>query len=197
MDDCIRSLTLRSRSTRRFIEDRRLSEDVLRELIDIARLCPSARNRQPLKYIISVEPEETVRFRSCLLWALDLPDWDGPVEGERPPAYITLIAEEECIPNPAIDVGIASQTILLAAAERGIAGCMLGSIRRSELSDLLSVPKCYEIHLVIALGYPAEEIRIESVGPKGDTRYWRSDDDIHHVPKRPLEECIVVRKREY
>lgn len=194
MDNCIHTLTRKTRSTRRFQEDRLLPESRIIDLIDIARLCPSARNHQPLKYIISVDPEETQEIRSALLWALDLPDWDGPSVGERPPAYITIVAPENCSPDPAIDLGIAAQTILLAAAEQGIAGCMFGSIKRKEMKRILPVPKGYEILLVIALGYSGEEIRLEPLGEDGDTRYWRTPDGVHHVPKRSLEDCLVRRE---
>lgn len=195
MNDCIRTLTHRSRSTRRFQEDFRLTRDQLAGLIDIARFCPSARNRQPLRYIISVDPGETKNICSLLLWALDLPEWEGPAEGERPPAYITIVAPEKCNPDPAIDLGIAAQTILLAAAEEGIAGCMFGSIKREELKHILPVPEGYEILLVIALGYSGEEIQIEPLAAGGDTRYWRSPDGVHHVPKRALQDCIIGENR--
>ncbi len=193
MDTSIHTLIRKSRSTRRFQEDRLLPESLIIDFIDIARLCPSARNRQPLKYIISVDPEETKEIRSALLWALDLPEWDGPSVGERPPAYITIIAPENCSPDPAIDLGIAAQTILLAAAEQGISGCMFGSIKREEMKRILPVPEGYEILLVIALGYSGEEIRLEPLGDDGDTRYWRTPDGVHHVPKRSLEDCLVRR----
>jgi len=193
MDNCIHTLIRKSRSTRRFQEDRPLQKSQIIDLIDIARFCPSARNRQPLKYIVSVDPEETHEIRSALLWALDLPDWDGPSVGERPTAYITIVAPRNCSPDPAIDLGIAAQTILLAAAGQGIAGCMFGSIKREEMKRILPVPQGYEILLVIALGYPAEEIRLEPLGEDGDTRYWRTPDGVHHVPKRSLEDCLVRR----
>ena len=192
MNDCIRRLTLKSRSTRRFREDQRIPMETLVHLIDIARFCPSARNRQPLRYILSVEEKETVQIRSCLLFALDLPGWDGPAEGERPAAYITIIASKGAEPDPSIDLGIAAQTILLAAAEKGIAGCIFGSIRRTELASLLQIPDGYQILLVIALGYSGEEILIEEPGEDGDTRYWRDEQGIHHVPKRSLRDCILL-----
>ncbi|MCQ1538881.1 nitroreductase family protein [Methanocalculus taiwanensis] len=194
MDNCIQTLTRKSRSTRRFKEYKTISEDLIVGLIEIARLCPSARNRQPLKYIISVNPEETARIRYALLWALDLPDWDGPSVGERPPAYITIVAPENCSPDPALDLGIAAQTILLAAAEQGISGCMFGSIKREELKLILPVPEGYAILLVIALGYSDEEIRLEPLSEDGDTRYWRTSEGIHHVPKRSLKDCIIQRQ---
>jgi len=192
MNDCVRRLTLKNRSTRRFREDQRIPIEILYQLIDIARFCPSARNRQPLRYLLSVEEKETIEIRSCLLFALDLPEWDGPAEGERPAAYITIIAAKGAQPDPSIDLGIAAQTILLAAAEMGIAGCIFGSIRRKELAFILRIPESYQILLVIALGYPGEEIRIEELGENGDTRYWRDEGSVHHVPKRSLRECILM-----
>lgn len=191
MEKGIVFLVKKSRSYRRFVESRRISREEVIGFVDIARFCPSGRNRQPLRYIVSVEPEITEWINSCLLWALDLPDWGGPVAGERPAAYITILSGKDCVPDPAIDVGIAAQTIRLAAAEKGIGGCMLGSIKKKELRKLLAIPNEYEIQLVIALGYPAENVVLEELGDDGNTNYWRDGKDVHHVPKRSLEEVVV------
>lgn len=191
MHSTIRSLAILSRSTRRFDESRRIPHEVLVGLVDTTRFCPSARNRQPLRYIISSEPGETTALRSCLLWALDLPDWGGPTEGERPVAYITMLADRNTVPDPAHDAGIAAQTIMLAAAEQGIAGCIFGSILRGELQGMLAIPADYEILLVLALGYSAETVMLEELEPGGDTRYWRDDNGVHHVPKRTLKEILL------
>ncbi len=149
----IRDLVKKSRSYRRFHEPRRISRETLTGLVDIARFCPSSRNRQPLRYIISTDPEHTVKIRSCLLFALDLPGWGGPVEGERPVAYITILAEGEGTAFTKYDAGIAAQTLMLAAAEEGFGGCMFGSIKKEELRSVLSLSDRYEIHLVLAFGY--------------------------------------------
>ncbi|KQC04981.1 MAG: nitroreductase [Methanoculleus sp. SDB] len=193
MQDQIRTLVTTSRSTRRFREKERIPNETLRDLIDIARFCPSARNRQPLRYVLSIDPEETERITDCLVWALDLPEWDGPARGERPAAYITIVTEPNPAFDPCYDIGIAAQTILLAAAERGLAGCMMGSIRKDALRSVLDLADDYAIRLVIALGYPAETIVIEPLPESGDTRYWRDARGVHHVPKRSLEACIIRR----
>lgn len=192
MFECIRECVHRSRSTRRFQEGRTVSRDELCELIDVARFCPSARNRQPLRYIVSSGPDETKDVHGCLSWALDLPGWGGPIEGERPAAYITIVAERDCLPDPSYDAGIAAQTLMLAAASQGLGGCILGSIDRERLARVLSLPQKYGILLVIALGYPAETIIIESIPDGGDTRYWRDDRGVHHVPKRALSDIVLA-----
>ncbi|MFY9799725.1 MAG: nitroreductase family protein [Methanoregula sp.] len=192
MNDCIRQLVRESRSYRRFDEKRRLDRETLIELVDIARFCPSARNRQPLRYVVSTDPKITARIRDCLLFALDIPDWGGPVEGERPVAFITMVTLDKCTPYTGHDIGIASQTLLLAAAEREFRGCMFGSIKKEELRSVLSLPEQYEIQLVLAFGYPAEQVVLEEVGSDGRTNYWRDPDGVHHVPKRSLSEVLIM-----
>ena len=90
------------------------------------------------------------------------------------------------------DHGIAAQSILLGATELGFGGCMIGSIQREGLRRELEIPKHLEILLVIALGKPIETVEIEVVGSDGDVKYWRDENDIHHVPKRSLDEIIIT-----
>jgi len=68
---------------------------------------------------------------------------------------------------------------------------MLGAIRRDGLRQDFQIPQRYEILLVIALGKPRERVVLETVGPDGNTKYWRDKDSVHHVPKRPLDEIII------
>lgn len=195
MKHCIRDLVRKSRSYRRFDEHRRIAKETIIGLVDVARFCPSARNRQPLRHVVSTDPKQTAKIRSCLLFALDLPDWGGPVEGEQPVAYITIVTEDECTPFTGHDIGIAAQTLMLAAAERGFGGCMVGSIKKAELRSVLSLPERYEIQLVLAFGYPAEQVVLEKVGSDGNTKYWRDSTGVHHVPKRSLSD-VLIRDRQ-
>ena len=187
----VRELVLKNRSYRRFNQETSIDHETLRQLVDLARLTGSAANLQPLKYILSCDSEGNTAIFPTLRWAGYLKDWDGPVEGERPPAYIIILNDTSISKSAGCDHGIAAQSILLGAAELGFGGCMIGSIQRTELGEALNIPDQFEILLVIALGKPAERIEIESVGTKGDIRYWRDDKGIHHVPKRSLDEIIL------
>jgi len=80
---------------------------------------------------------------------------------------------------------------MLGAAERGIGGCMIGSVDRGSLRAILGISERYKILLVLALGKPAEVVVLEPVGSDGSIRYYRDADDVHHVPKRALEEVVV------
>lgn len=188
----IRDLIISNRSCRRFDEGFAIERRTLEELVDLARLSPSAANLQPLKYILSCEPEKNARIFRHLAWAAYLKDWGGPAPGERPSAYLVILGDTTVNNTFGCDHGIAAQSILLGAREKGLAGCMIGLIQREELRKTLDIPAQYEILLVIALGKPREQVVIDEVGPTGDIRYWRDGAGVHHVPKRSLQELILA-----
>jgi nitroreductase len=187
----LKDLILKNRSYRRFHEDRAIDCDVLKELVDLARLSASAANRQPLKYVLSCDLQMNAAIFPHLGWAGYLRDWDGPIEGERPSAYIILLVDTDINKNAGCDHGIAAQSILLGAAEKGLGGCMFGSIQREKLQKALKLPSQYNILLVIALGKPKETVVLETVGTDGNIEYWRDQDEVHHVPKRSLDDLLV------
>ncbi len=187
----IRDLILQNRSYRRFHQDVAVSEETLRELVDLARLSPSAANMQALKYVISGDAEKNARIFPALAWAAYMTDWAGPEEGEKPSAYIIIVEDTEIKQKFGVDHGIVAQSMLLGAVEKGLGGCMIGSIRKDELRQAIDLAPRYEIVLVVALGKPAEEVVIEPVGPDGSVKYWRDSQGMHHVPKRALDEVIV------
>jgi nitroreductase len=190
----LRDLVLRNRSYRRFDESHQVSHETLVELIGLARCTPSAANRQPLKYIPSADQQTNDRIFPCLGWAAYLKDWDGPAPGERPTAYIIILIDETITKDWWCDDGIAAQTILLGAVEKGLGGCMIGSINKERLRHALAIPEHLKIRLVVALGKPAEQVVLEDLEPGGDIRYSRDKEGIHHVPKRMLEELIITAK---
>jgi len=187
----IRDLILRNRTYRRFYQEVAIEFETLRELVDLARLSASGANWQPLKYILSCDPQKNVLIFPCLGWAGHLKDWPGPSEGERPSAYIIILGDTEIRQSFGCDHGIAAQSILLGAREKGLGGCMHGSVKKDELSRALGILPRYEILLVLSLGKPKETVVIDDVEPDGDIKYWRDSDSVHHVPKRSLDDIII------
>lgn len=188
----ISDLIKKNRSFRRFYQNHRLDLETLTGLVDLARLSASAANLQPLRYILSADSQKNPQIFSCLAWAAYLKDWNGPKEGERPSGYIVILSDSE-IANDYVgyDCGIASQSILLGAREKGLAGCMIASIKRQRLRNLLNIDDRFNILLVIAIGKPKEEVVIETVGSDNNVRYWRDSAGVHHVPKRNLKDIII------
>jgi len=187
----IRNLISNSRSVRRFNEAVPLEQETLEQLVDLARLSPSARNLQPLRFVLSCRPQTNAKIFSTLTFAAALKDWDGPLAGERPTGYIVVLGDTGIATECKYDCGIACQSIMLGARERGLGGCMMGSVNRSELRRVLGIPDHFEILLVLALGKPAEKIVIEPMPAGGNVSYWRDENQVHHVPKRSLEDLIL------
>jgi nitroreductase len=181
------------RSTRRFKEDIPITRETLLELVDLARLSASGGNRQPLKYWLSADPETNGLIFPHLSWAGYLTDWPGAAKGERPAAYIVVLGDRTISEQFGVDHGIAAQTIVLAAREKGCGSCMMTSVQRQPLQEKLNLPGHLEVLIVIALGVPNETIVIEPVGQERDIKYYRDAKGVHHVPKRSLDEVVVNR----
>lgn len=187
----LKDLVTKSRSYRRFYQDHKIELETLRELVELARLSPTGSNMQSLKFILSADAEKNALIFQHLAWAGYLRDWPGPEEGERPSAYIIILGDTSISKAFGCDHGIAAQTMMLGAVEKGLGGCMIGSIKRQDLMQTLNIPAQYEILLVLALGKPKEVVQIDPVGEDGSIRYWRDENQVHHVPKRALNDLVL------
>lgn len=185
----LRKLCEKNRSVRNFDRSVRLSRKDLLGFVENARLSPSSVNLQTLKYFISTEDEINGKIFPCLAFAKKL-EKTVPYEGKEPVAYI-VICHDLSISETVFqkDVGICAQTVLLSAVEKGFNGCLVGNFSKEKLSNALSLPKNLIPELVIALGSAAEEVVLENADRGTD--YYRDEKDVHHVPKRSLEEIII------
>ena len=186
----LKDLIFKTRSYRRFDESHSIDYHSLECLVDLARLSASGANRQPLKYLLYNTPEDCERIFPYLLWAAYLKEWNGPLKGERPSGYIIILGDKSITESFGVDHGIAAQSIMLGATEAGLGGCMIASIKRDELRKEWKIPERFDILLILALGKPVECVIIDDIKQE-DIKYWRDEEDNHHVPKRPLTEIII------
>ncbi|MCR5324501.1 MAG: nitroreductase family protein [Lachnospiraceae bacterium] len=184
----LHDLVLKNRSYRRFYEDVAIDRETLIELVDMARNTPSAANKQPIRYKIVNDKAGCDKIFPNIGWAGYLKDWPGPEEGERPAAYIIMAVSADA--NATIDEGIAGQTILLGAVEKGLGGCFLGNIKKDRIAECISLPANMKIDYVIALGKPKETVVLEDI-KDDDIKYYRDEEGVHHVPKRTLEQVLL------
>jgi nitroreductase len=186
-----KELVTKNRSYRRYDQSHLISKETLQALVELAKYCPSAANRQSLRFIGSILPEKNQEIFNTLGWAAYLPEWPGPPDGQRPTGYIIILADPSEWKWVMADIGIVAQTILLEAVNRGLGGCMIGNIKKKALHDLIGMPDGLEAVLVIALGKPMDRIVIESVSDSKSIKYYHTEDGVHHVPKRNLQELLL------
>ena len=187
-------LVKQARSHRGFRQDRKVTRQELEHLVECARFTPAARNDQVLKYYLAEEPETVAAIQPLTKWAGALAELHLPRKGAEPVAYIVICLDGSLAENPAPyqrDVGIVAQTMLLAAAEMGLNGCMIGSFAAGELREKLGLPEAIKPQLLLALGEGTDRIVITDVGEDGSTTYYRDAEDTHYVPKRTLEQLIL------
>jgi nitroreductase len=55
-----------------------------------------------------------------------------------------------------VDIGLATQNLLLSAHALGLGGCAIASFHRSSVKSFLDLPEGIEPVLLVALGYPAQ-----------------------------------------
>ncbi len=187
----IREFIIKNRSYRRFDSSVKISDEQIKNWIDLARLSASARNAQPLKYAVITDLETCNKVFPFLGWAGYLTNWNGPKENERPVAYVVVLKDKSISENHYCDDGIAMQSILLGATEDGFGGCMIGSVNKSKVTRILDLAEHLEILWVIALGKPSEKVVLETA--ENSIEYWRDKKDIHHVPKRPLDDILIIK----
>lgn len=187
----LKDLILQNRSYRRFNSERKIEKSEVLELIDLARVTASSKNRQPLKYKIITETEELDFVFEQLNWAWYLKDWKGPEAGEKPTAYVIVFLDKELNDNAFIDVGIASQTILLGAVEKGLGGCIVRTVNRFKINNRFKFPENLDLIQIIALGEPAQKVDIVDVAESGNIEYFENEERHHFVPKRSLTEIVI------
>jgi len=186
----LKDLVTRNRSYRRFQESQPLSLDQLTNLVELARLSPTAANLQPLKFILSNDPARNELIFSCLAWESFIKNSPAPAPGRRPSAYILILGDTNITKDFFCNHGIAAQSILLGAVEMGFGGFPFADIDADKLRAALAIPPEYRILAAIALGLPRERLVINDA-VNGEIKYWRDINKVHHVPKRPLNEIIL------
>ena len=177
------------RTIRRFKQEP-IPIEILKKLIDFARVAPMGSNIQSIEFIIVNDLEIREKLFPLVKWAAFLPVKERtPETDKRPTAYIIVLVNTKIKNNADFDVGAAVENILLGAVKFGIGSCWMGSIDRDKIRDLFLIPEHYDIKHVISLGFPDEKSVMESY--KDSFKYWKDNEKVMHVPKRSLDDIII------
>lgn len=186
----LKKLLEANRSYRMFDQSKKYDSKEFEEIIELATLCASGRNLQPLKYVVLNTASDCARIFPLLGWAGYLKDWNGPAEGSRPSAYIIQCLDTNLTANPMCDEGLQLEAITLGAVSKGMGTCIIKSFNPEKISETLNLPPHLKPTHVVALGKPVENIFLEPM-KDGKIEYWRDQNGGHHVPKRGLDEILV------
>lgn len=191
--ESLKTLLEADRSYRRFDATKKISDETLRQLVSLTRYCASGRNAQPLKYRLVTRENECSKLFDTLKWAGYYTDWEGPSQEEQPVAYLVQCLDTRFGDSCLCDDGLQLQAITLGATSLGIGGCIIKSFDASKCREILSLASHLSPRYVLALGYPRENVVLEEMDGtmEASFKYFRDENDRHHVPKRPLDELII------
>ena len=182
----LESLLKRNRSYRGFDAARPVSREDLLGLLEVVPWVGSGNNAQPLRFRLVCGEEATLVHPLVKLGAA-LPQEHLPHGGEEPSAYIVVCSDSSGRAVD-IDLGIAAQSILLRAVERGLGGIFILNFRADALQEALSLP--LPPLAVLGIGKPLERIFLLPARPGDSLAYYRKD-GAHFVPKLPVEDLLI------
>ncbi len=189
----VKELLQRDRSYRGYDHSVKFDRSYLEKLVEVTRYCASSMNIQPLKYAIAYDEKTVDAIQRETLWARQMPDNDLPHKGKEPTAWIIICQDTRIDKNLKRflrDVGIVAEAMLLQATEDGNGGIMIGSFMAGKISEILNLPEYLHPMLLVAIGKPDEKVVLEDV-KEDHWVYYRDEDDVHHVPKRTLQEILI------
>ena len=179
---------LLKRRTIRVFQDKPVPFSALKKCVNAARVGPTARNEQPLEFVMVNNKEQVARMNESVHFGGTVKE-KGRKKGEEPKAFIVIIADKEKYNDyTKMDIGIAAQSIVLTAWESGLGSCMLGAIEKERIKGILGIPNKFEVPLAVALGYPKEKSVAED--ETNGIPYGADEKGIMHVPKRTLEQVL-------
>ena len=180
------SLLAKNRSTRGFDSSFKVRHDQLQSLVEAARLSPSAINQQVLRYRLVTEEEAHLVLPHIRLGAA-LPELNLPLAGTEPNAFVVICTDKEGR-FVDMDMGIATQSILLRAVEMGLNGVCIAAFDKERVREALQLPLTPQ--LILAIGRSAEHIEVVEIAEGENQRYYRQN-GTHFVPKIKIEDLII------
>jgi len=141
------------RSIRAFTQEP-VAEADLRTLLQAATASASGGNVQPWAFVVVRDPRRLAALRAL-----------APGVG-RPTAVIAICLDAERArrlggplgeDTARLDIGLATQNLLLAAHDRGLGACAIGSFHPGAVASFLELPPEVKPILLVALGHPAQQ----------------------------------------
>ena len=191
------NLVKKARTIRRYTQEK-IPFEILKYLLEVASFSPSAKNLQLTRSILIHSDEYCRKVDECI--TLSGSNFERRKDEPRmhPTAYIILCSTPNVPFFQGMDIGIIAQNIQLAACEKNIGTCMIGVFNKSKLNKIIGSlleETNLEAYLVLAFGYPDEEVHIMSNKNENksgsEKTYWR-DEKNHYVIKNSQDENTLA-----
>jgi nitroreductase len=128
-------------------QDKPVPPEVVRQIVETARLTGSSMNGQPWHFIV-VENRETLRQLGALARS-------GPYTAQAPLAIVVAIEETRFSVS---DASRAIQSMILTAWSHGVGSNWVGFGGLEEVRPLLGIPNELDVLAILPFGYPTRPV---------------------------------------
>ena len=185
------SSIVKSRRTARVFNQNPVDINLIKDVLSLARLSPSAGNLQPIKYGIIVDEQTRKEMFPHIKYAGYIKEWN-PSFFESPKAFIALFCDREKAKLYECDLGLSMMTISYLLEEKGLKSCIIGALDRPKLEKILNADETLNLSYLIGVGY--SDAKSEYYDEEKEVKYSIKDDFGFRVPKKPLEDIIILEK---
>ena len=144
---------IKNRTSVRSFEDRGVEPAALERILEAGRIAPSAKNRQPWRFVVIQSPEKRHIFEEACF---------GQEHVGKAPVIIACCSTntEYRMPNGQlsypIDISFAVSQMTLQAAHEGLGTCVVTTFDEAALQETITVPFSMRVVLLLLVGYSAE-----------------------------------------
>jgi nitroreductase len=147
-----KDVILKRRSIRAY-KKKDIPDVVLEQILEAARLAPSASNLQPWKFIIIKDPERKKEVAGICKQREWIADASVIIAGVGTNPDYRMGSEQ---PAYQIDISTAFAQMSLAAVNEGLGVCWIGSFFMDEAKKFLKIPEKFPLVGFLTIGYPDE-----------------------------------------
>ncbi|MCF7858327.1 MAG: nitroreductase family protein [Candidatus Cloacimonetes bacterium] len=142
---------IKNRYSVRKFQHKPVELEKLNEILDAARLAPSARNVQPCKFVVISDPQKREQLTNICKGQKFVSDAPVTIAICADNTDYTMTCGQKAY---TIDAAIAGEHIVLQAVELGLGSCWIGAFYHDKLADLIALPEGYKIVSLLPIGYP-------------------------------------------
>ena len=172
----VKDAIIKTQSIRRYL-DKDVSDEIINDLLEMARISASGNNAQPWRFKVVKDAETKKLLEENNIFKQKFVT--------QAPVIIFCFADPSAYPDAKMiprvddngklrsyrDVSIASQNLILRATELGLGSCYVGWLDKEKIKDVLNVPKEFVIPYAITLGY--------------------ADGEFPKTPRRAMKEIVL------
>jgi len=141
-------------SVREFVP-KPIEGEVLDRILDAGRLAPSAKNRQPWRFVVFRDAEKKARLQEASFGQEHVGAAAAVIACCSTNTEYRMTNGQPAYP---IDISMAASFMMLQAVREGLGTCIVTTYDESLVQDVVAVPYSMRVVLLLLLGYPAGEV---------------------------------------